>query len=312
LRMSQRYAALLLSLAVAGTLTCSKTQDTAPERRIFGDPPTIQSVDPVFLVPDAQAVCDFTPVMFGFFCSFGYSDVEVQTGTGWTIIPDADGKPQIVHSDTPTTEPGIFIDGEYTELTFKVQVTDPNSTPGNTNILLVSSSYVTPQSLIEVSLVLFNDGSEANFPIRQASIIPEDCASQTCPCEYVNYDIKSGDVDKTDDVYTRKFLIINQTAPNFLRDCIMKSLNVVGTYAAPHSRFEFKIEAVDRQGNLSVWPNNLIADTGSGRFACEGDSCGCCMLHYQSNLTELESCRGEPGMISPSSFPNGFCIDAIP
>lgn len=309
--MSARSLALLLSLAVAGTLTCSKTQDTAPERRIFGEPPTIVSVDPVFAVADAQVECNFTDVMYGLFCGFGFTDVEIEAGTGWTLVNDAQGKPQVVHSDTPTPDAGIRINGEYTEFTFKAQVTDPNSTPGNNNILLVSSSYVSPESSVETSLVLFNDASETNFPINQSSSIFENCASQTCPCEYTHYDIRSGDADKSDDIYTRKFLVINQTAPNFLKDCIMKELHVVGGPAAPNSKFEFKIEAVDRQGNLTVWPNKLVASTGSGRFACEGDSCGCCMLHYQNSLIDLCQCLDEPGMISPSQTPNGFCVDYL-
>lgn len=311
MRLSERYLALLLSLAVAGTLTCSKTQDTAPERRIFGEPPTIQSVDPVFVDPNKLATCDFTSTMVGFFCQNGVPDVEVQAGTGWTLIPDETGHDQVVHSDTPTAQPGIFINGEYTEFIFKAQVTDPNSTPGNTNILLVSSSYVSPESEIETSLVLFNDASETDFPVAQLSILGENCETQTCPCDYFNYKIHSGDADKNDDVYTRKFLVINQSAPDFLRDCIMQSLNVVGGLAKPHSSLEFKIEAVDRQGNLAVWPNKLVGDTGSGRFACDGDSCGCCILHYHAGKTNIDTCKGEPGMIVPDGFPNGFCIDGL-
>ena len=315
--MSAQNLALLLSVAVVATLACSKTQDTAPERRIFGEPPTIQSVDPDFVLPEAQAECDFTDVVFALFCQNGILDVEPQTGTGWWIVPDPDDNTKFVirHSDTPTTVPGVIIDGNYTELNFKVNAVDPNSTTGNNNILLVSSSFVTPQSHIETSLVLFDDGSENNFPVEQQAYVAEDCVidipSATCACSNARYNIKSGDQLKGNDLYSRRFVVLNRTAPGFLTDCIMRSRNVVGVVADPHSTYEFKIEAVDRQGNLTAWPNKLVAETGDGRFACVGDSCGCCLLHAFSQLTEISTCKNEPGMISPSTFPNGFCIDGI-
>lgn len=314
--MSARHLALLLSLAVAATLNCSKTQDSAPERRIFGEPPTIQSVDPNFVEPEKQAMCDFTDVVEALFCQNGILDVEPQTGFGWTIVPDPNtGNPIIKHEDVESTIPGVIINGNYTELNFKANVVDPNSTPGNNNVLLVSSSFVTPQSHIETSLVLFDDGSEANFPVEQQSYVAEDCnidiPNGTCACSNARYNIKSGDANKDDSQYSRRFVVLNRTAPGFLIDCIMRSRNVVGVVADPHSTYNFKIEAVDRQGNLSAWPTSLTAETGDGRFACTGDSCGCCLLHYFSQQTDLQSCADEPGMISPSAFPNGFCVDAI-
>src|SRR6185436_19512662 len=135
--MSARHLALLLSLAVAVTLNCSKTQDTAPERRIFGEPPTIQSVEPDYVEPQKHAECDFTDVVFALFCQSGIVDVEAQTGFGWTVIQNGDTR-TIKHEDVESTDPGIIITGKYTELNFKVHVVDPNSTPGNNNILLVS------------------------------------------------------------------------------------------------------------------------------------------------------------------------------
>lgn len=316
--MSARQLALLLSLAVAATLACSKTQDTAPERRIFGEPPTIQSVDPDFVEPEKQAMCDFTDVVFAIFCQNGILDVQPQTGFGWTVVVDDSFDPPkrtIKKEDVESTIPGVIINGNYTELNFKAIVTDPNSTPGSNNVLLVSSSFVTPQSHIETSLVLFDDGSEANFPVEQNAYVAEDCnidiPNSTCECTNARYNIKSGDANKDDNQYSRRFVVLNRSAPGFLIDCIMRSRNVVGIVADPHSTYNFKIEAVDRQGNLSAWPNSLTAETGDGRFACTGDSCGCCMLHAFSQQADLAECADEPGMISPSSFPNGFCVDAL-
>lgn len=274
----------------------------------------IQSVNPSFVVTDARAECDFTGVAYGLFCGLGgFTDVQLQAGTGWTLVEDpVQHKQVVVHSDTPTSTPGVFLNGDYTKFTFEVQAVDPNSTPGNNNILLVSSSYVAPESKNETTLVLFDDGSENNFPILQRSGIFEDCAADPCLCTQASYKITSGDHDKDNNLYTREFIVLNQTAPDFLTDCIMRELNVVGTTSKPHSTYEFKIEAVDRQGNLAVWPTKLVAETGDGRFACDGDSCACCMMHYQSQLTDLCSCLDEPGAIVPSQFPNGFCVDYLP
>lgn len=313
MRTLPRNLALLLSLAVVATFACSKTQDTAPERRIFGEPPTIVSVDPDFVEPQHETQCDFTEIVLALFCQFGYLDMEPQTGTGWWIVP---GDPTFHHTATPSTVPGVIIDAIYTEINFKAKVVDPNSTTGNNNILLVSSSFITPESTVETSLVLFDDGSQNNFPVEQKTpAVQEACTvdipSATCSCDSARYNIQSGDQVKGDDLYTRRFVILSRTTSGFLEDCIMRSRNVIGVPADPQSTYEFKIEAVDRQGNLAAWPNKLVAVSDESRFACAGDSCGCCLLHGFSQQTDLRNCKGEPGMLSPSSFPNGFCIDGI-
>jgi hypothetical protein len=318
LRTSARNFALLLSLAVAASFSCSKTQDTAPERRIFGEPPIIQSVDPDYFAQEAPALCDFSDVVFALFCQNGILDVEPQTGFGWTVLFDDSSVPptRIIKKETvESTIPGILITGVYSELNFKASVVDPNSTPASNNVLLVSSSYVAPSSVSETSLVLFDDGSDTNFKLEQESLVAEDCdidiPNGTCTCTNAVYDIQSGDAVKDDGTWTRRFVLINPNVSGFLNDCIMRSRHVFGIPAAPGTAFNFKIEAVDRQGNLTVWPTTLPAVTGDSRFACTGDSCGCCLLHAFSQQADLPECKGEPGMISPSQYPNGFCVDAL-
>src|SRR5262245_21801600 len=103
---SKQVVSALTSLALLGTLACSKTEDTAPERRIFGSPPSIQTVDPNYYSPQAPVDCDFTDIILAFFCGFGILDVQPQTGRGWTVGQDASGGRIIVYSDQPTTVPG--------------------------------------------------------------------------------------------------------------------------------------------------------------------------------------------------------------
>jgi hypothetical protein len=227
---SRTILSALLPVAVLTTLACSKTQDTAPERRVFGDPPTIQSVDPVFYNSEAEAKCDFTDVVLALFCENGIANAEPQTGRGWTVVfGPGEHDRNIVFSDQPTTEPGIFLEGTYGELTFKVKVTDPNSiTGGQNNVLLTSASFVQPESKTETTLVLFDDGSFNQFPFEQRVIgTGEACeynpTNGVCDCRSAVYQIKSGDVTPGDDFYTRKFALANPKSSPYLQDCIMRS-----------------------------------------------------------------------------------------
>ncbi len=314
---SRTIRSALLSLAALAALSCSKTQDTAPERRVFGDPPTIQSVDESF---DPQAIisCDFTNIVSASLCEFGIIDVQPQTGTGFTVVfsgPNREVR-TIVYSDTPSSEPGIFIEGTHGEFIFKVKVTDPNSVPGGqTNILLVSSSFVQPETNVETSLVLFDDGSSNQFSYPQNVIQGENCTvnpNGSCTCASAVYKVRSGDAPPGGDgIYTRKFAVTNQAASPFLNDCLMSTKYETPYYTPPQSTIQFKIEAVDRQGNLTAWPTKLTGTTANNTFACHGDSCGCCYLHWVSQLASQEECRGLPGLISPSSAPNGVCKDLL-
>src|SRR5437899_2644448 len=160
LMTSKRILSTLLPLALLAVLSCSKTQDTAPEQRIFGSPPTIETVDSNLFNPQAPASCNFTDIVTAFVCQFGYLDVQPQKGPGWANSDNP-------FSSVPTTEAGVFIQGTYTELSFVAKVTDPASTAQQSNILLMSASYVPPDSPNEVTLVLFHDGSQVGIPIPE-------------------------------------------------------------------------------------------------------------------------------------------------
>src|SRR6266436_1285434 len=117
---SRTIRSAVLSVAVLSALSCSKTQDTAPERRLFGDPPLIRSVnfdhidDTGNEVPGfgtkAFIMCDFTEIVVRQACFLAQlvgpgADLQAIAGGGWTY-DGTTGKGSI--GDNPTTDPGIF------------------------------------------------------------------------------------------------------------------------------------------------------------------------------------------------------------
>ena len=315
---SRTIRSAILSVAVLAALSCSKTQDTAPERRLFGDPPLIRSVnfdhidDTGNEVPGfgtkAFIMCDFTEIVVRQACYLGAgADLQAIAGGGWTIDPTT-GKGSI--GDNPTNEPGIFIQGTYGEAIFKVSVSDPNSTTTQNNLLLVGASYDPPDSKTETTLVLFDDGAFSKFKNFQANPTPgEDCtvnSDGSCVCAGALWDVTSGDATAKDDLWTRKMAFVNSQTQPFLKDCIMRDRHETLALAPPGTTLSFKIEAVDRQGNLTTWPTrlNAVSDSNFGQFACNGDPCGCCFLWTQDPSNPL--CHALPGLTGPS-FPDGLC-----
>jgi hypothetical protein len=126
-----------IALLLAGGIClsgCSKTQDTAPATRVFGSPPVIESVNLASGGTTGQAICDYGPVIKNAFCADGEQFAE--------------------------PFPAILVTVNYTEATFSVKVSDPESTASNSDILLVSASYQTTKDSTptEVSLVMLDDG----------------------------------------------------------------------------------------------------------------------------------------------------------
>jgi len=318
---SRTIRSAILPVAVLAALSCSKTEDTAPERRLFGDPPIMRSVnfdhidDTGNEVPGfgtkAFIMCDFTEIVVRQACYLGAgADLQAMAGGGWTYDSDA-GKGFI--GNNPTTEPGIFIEGTYGEAIFKVTVTDPNSTTAQNNLLLVGASYVPPTGSsprTETTLVLFDDGQFSKFKNTQQNIAVGDVCvvnpDGSCDCTLASWDVTSGDITAKDDVWTRRIAFVNSQVQPLLKDCIMRDRAETLASAPPGSTLTFSVEAVDRQGNLTTWPTKLVGVTDSnfGKFACNGDSCGCCFLWTGSPADP--QCNGLPGMTSPT-FPDGMC-----
>jgi len=252
------------------------------ERPIFGDPPSIESVA-FGTNPQEIVECDFTEAVEGYFCTLGIPGIRA--------------------------EPGIFIGGTFTSVRFRARVTDPNSTPTLSNVLLVAASFADPDTPTERSLVLLDDGSANTFPFPQKADLPEDCivdASGICQCVQKVYRVDSGDVVPRDDVYTRDMAFVDRGTlqAGLLQDCIMRQSHDTPLPLAAGSTLEFKIEAVDREGDLSVWPARLRASVGAGSFSCTGDECGCCLL---TSMDPAAECKGKPGMPS-DDFPAGVCV----
>ena len=248
---SRTIPAAILPLVALASLSCSKTQDTPPERRVFGDPPKILSVEP--MPPDITkfATCDFTEIMRKKFCELGVYDIDFQAGGGWLPndnIPDS-------------TDPGVFIEGNYDEINLRVRVTDPNSPPppGQSNILLVSASFPDPRDQVkeETSLVLFDDGSVTQFKFPQnVKTVGEDCVIDsfgTCQCFQAKLAVTSGDdvSGAGDGLYTRRLALMDKRSVSdqgaqFLLDCIVLSTGATPILAVSGAVYNFKIEEIGR------------------------------------------------------------------
>jgi hypothetical protein len=251
-------------------------------RPIFGFPPDIESVS--FDANPQQSVrCDFSAVVEGYLCSFGILGA--------------------------IADPGVFIDGTFTHVRFEAKITDPDSTPTRSDVLLATASFTNPDAPLEVSAVLFDDGSANAFPTLQHAILPEDCTDEgfgVCTCSPRHYAVRSGDALANDAVYTRDlaFLDRGSLSLGLLQDCILQHYGDVPIDFVPGSSLEFRIEAIDHEGNLASWPSRPAVTVGAGSYSCTGDACGCCFLTSADPVTE---CVGKPGMPS-IDFPAGVCL----
>jgi hypothetical protein len=291
---------LVLALALLAGVACSKTQDTAPETRLFGSPPIIQSVD----VKDdpGDAHCDITKIVQGFLCNFG-------------ILPGQ-------YTFSPSSE--VFIDVTYSETIVTAHIVDPEDTPTTSDILLATTSYLTPavggQVPEEISLLMFDDGKSNKFPYKQ--VVPGDCtiSSTECGCNAGNYDLTSNDLTAGDHIFTRGFGFVTPganvpagfNALQMLSDCVALGNQQYPTAGSKFvgSSVPLRIEAVDHSGNLTVWPLKPAVTVGPSSLtrAATTDECAYCIFTSADPISE---CRGKPGLIitdTASGFPLGpFC-----
>jgi len=252
------------------------------EQRVFGFPPTIESVS-FEANPQQAARCDFARVIEGYVCSQGF--------------PGA------------TAEPGVFIEGTFTHVRFEAKVTDPDSTLAQNDVLLAAASFTSPDTQVETSFVLFDDGSANVFSFAQKSSLPEDCTDDgfgVCTCTPKRYPVQSGDDLARDTVLTRDMAFVDRGSVSLglLEDCILQQYRDVPLDFAAGTVLGFKVEAVDREGNLTAWPIQPGVTLGAGSFSCSGDECGCCLLTSGNPAVE---CGGKPGMPSVD-YPAGICV----
>lgn len=276
-------AALLIAVGLIG---CSKTQDTAPQTRVFGDPPTIGSVT---LTAQTRLLdCDVTVALQGKFCEGGS-----------------------LNRDSYAFSPGptVSVRVGYTEFYFRVQATDAQSTPGQNDILLVAASFQSPGdqgTIEETSLIVLDDGGSLKFPWKQTAPV-EDCTFFSdppfCTCAAKFFDLTTGDTTADDNVFSRGFAFIapgGGIPPNAfgaIETCVAKVAK-----ESPYSStffinrdLDFKIEAIDRAGNDTIWPARPVGHIDPTSYSCTGDDCACCILGSGDPLTD---CVDKPGMIA--------------
>ncbi|MGH9750469.1 MAG: hypothetical protein ACRD6R_11170 [Candidatus Polarisedimenticolia bacterium] len=283
-----------VALTVAG---CSKTQDTAPETRVFGSPPVIESVS-FQALPQAEFECDYTQFTIAYMCAF-------------YAIPGA------------VLDGGIFISGKYTEVRMEARVLDPDSTPALNDVLLMGASFHKVDSgasgdIEEHTLVMYDDGSSNNFMRAQTSsqLGPLDCSidemTNECTCAGAFHQLNTNDAVAGDDRFTRHFAFVTAgTADSgalgvLFHDCLMRDRHQFPQLATDLPTYQFSFDAVDRKGNITRWHEQPIITVAETSAACRGDECACCLLREQVEPTT--KCADLPGLVTPD-YPNGVCRD---
>lgn len=297
----RRLAAVGTAILAMAGFGCSKTQDTSPESRLFGSPPAITGVD-VSVSPEAVD-CDVSDVIRGYFCTSNANPFGLVTFEA----------------------PEVHVSGSYSRVTFSVRASDPDSQGTTNDILLTSASYTTPPGQgepKEVSLVLLDDGGTNEFVFKQVSTysVSEDCDINTttgmCGCRGAEYKLKSNDMTAGDGSYSRTFAFIApgsgfpaQFGADLLQNCIIRTNNEAPSAGAGfiEQPLEFKIEAVDRSGNLAAWPVKPAVNIDATSYVCTGDACACCLMDH----ADPGPCKNLPGSYGPpgSGFENGACVD---
>jgi hypothetical protein len=211
------------------------------------------------------------------------------------------------------TEP-LLLGMRYTELAFNAHVTDPDSdpsVPGEDDVLGVTATYVRtdqdPRFIRdEWSLVLFEDGSANKFSYTQQASVNLDCSTSptgVTTCQPLDdFILTSNDPVENDGHFSRRVPTFNLTLPAadtplLVQDCLAVEAAQVPIHAVADLPFTFRIDAVDRAGNITTWPVELPAVAQPTEFVCEGDECLCCFL---KNSVISGVCRGKPGL-------NGIC-----
>lgn len=292
---SKRFGGALLTLASLIVLGCSKTADTSPERRLFGSPPSIESV--TFTSDPGVANCDISE----------YARIKL-------CLADAPG-------DVFTLDPDfVTLRGTYTELKMKVAVKDAESTPSKSDILLVGASYKDPFNPEENTVLLFDDGKANQFPPSIKGDATNVCTVDefgVCQCaKDTSIILDSGDTMAGDQIFERSFALYTFkggfNATNAFQDCIQKSSHEAPLIIPTDVPLEFQIDVTDRSGNLTTWPDKPKVNTTSDTLECLGDQCFCCI--FITSTSPTVDCRQLPGLLGPPGSGNeaGYCIVNIP
>jgi hypothetical protein len=273
---------MALSVVLLPILACSKTDDIPAQREIFGAPPVIVNAE--LRVNETSTTCDFTD--------------EYNVWLRDSGLPLEVNRP-------------LFVGIGYTELDFEVHISDADSdpnVPGEDDILAVTATYVPPGQgggdgtiVTEESLVLFDDGSANKFSYSQQGSVNIKCTEDTfgyITCQQlIDFILTSNDPIGNDGHFSRRMASFNLALSNIdttlvVQDCLAVQAFQVPISAGDNLPFTFRIDVVDRAGNITTWPTELPATVQSTEFVCEGDECFCCFLEFNA----LDQCSGLPGL----------------
>lgn len=293
-----RFRAAVQVVLVATVLVasgCSKTEDVAPEKKVFGNSPRVDSFT-LLAMTEETVTCDLTQLMRNRLC---YQE----------LVGAQEMAP-------------IVISGHYTKVFLEARVEDPDSTPQESDLLLVAGSYINvgDPGKNEKLILLFDDGGPTIKLEPQKDMVNGlNCTSEPdpetgfCKCQAKTFELNSGDPVARDNIFTRGFAIIDAGTPPDLLDCLhdanRQSLQII---TPPGSTLEFRLDAVDRRGNVDTFPVKKTLVTGdfndeNPRLICTGDPCGCCLFEHPQTYTlecgGIEGMRGPPG----SFFESGAC-----
>jgi Zn-dependent metalloprotease len=262
-------------------------------RPVVGTPPTIASVD--VQQQSQDGLCDYTSVLQGLLCTNGIA-VEM-------IAPPF---------------PTITVSVHYTEAVLRATVTDPDSTPAQSDIISVTA--VDPAHAISLSLL--DDGGVGSPDFGQVGEKLEDCtvdpAAGICSCSRAKYPVSTGDAVAGDDNYAQASAFVRQSgAPvtasgrAILLNCAARSGGHAPQPLPDVEQLNFTILAADNGGNQTAWPQNPAVSLDPASVTCDGDACACCLLMSDSPTSPAASggCSGLAGLagVPGSGFENGFC-----
>jgi hypothetical protein len=298
--------AIVLAFGLMAFGGCSKTQDTAPETRIFGSPPAIQSVD--VQTGSTALTCDITAFVKVFLCDFG-------------LHPG-------MYSFIGNT---VDVNIHYSETMVKAHIVDAENTPptSNSDILLATTSYQPPpatgQVPEEISLLMFDDGQANKFPYQAqvaGDLVITNPNTGDCAGNAGTYDLTTNDQTADDHTFTRGFGFVapaqgvGSRSLALLGDCVAKTNHQFPTINSKDvgKSFTLKIEVVDREGNLTAWPVQPVVTPTPSTFSCADatDPCACCLMSFESG--DFSICKNLPGLIitdPAAGFPVGlgFCTN---
>jgi hypothetical protein len=250
----------------------------------YGPPPEMRSVSTQLFADQIQ--CDVTETFVAQLCTLGFPG----------LVPTAP----------------IVIESTYDMLVLSADVTDRDSTAGHNDIAEVRVEFAPLVNPANVSQVLLPDDGSSTFElVRQKAITwgGKDCRYDPviglCECRLAHYPTYSGDSSSGDGRYTLEMGLFGGATPREAIDCFL-----VARSRAPFERLprdapvEVRLSAVDRQGNVTTWPEPFELTIGGGSHTCSGDECGCCLVLNPDFI--YQDCSGKPGLPLPG-FPQGLC-----